>query len=129
MKRGALIALAFVIVLAVVLAAGQPTAALPEYSEQTGEPCAGCHISPSGGGLRTPRGQAWVGSGRPGVVPGLTDALALLGVRLTIDEADFVAVPGAVPGEVRAAEPLRADAAADAARAELAAWLRMYAGN
>ena len=135
MKRGVLIALAFVMVLAVVLAGGQPTGALPEYSEQTGEPCAGCHISPSGGGLRTPRGQAWVGSGRPGVVPGLTDALALLGVRLTIDEADFVAVPG----EVQPAEPLRADAAAagdpvgaapaDAAKAELAAWLRMYAGN
>lgn len=126
MRRGVLIALAFVIVLAVVLAAGQPSAALPEYSEQTGEPCAGCHISPSGGGLRTPRGQAWVGSGRPGVVPGLTDALALLGVRLKVDEADFVAVPGAV----QPAEPLRMKPAeADAAAADLAAWLRMYAGN
>ena len=126
MRRGVLIALAFVNVLAVVLAAGQPSAALPEYSEQTGEPCAGCHISPSGGGLRTPRGQAWVGSGRPGVVPGLTDALALLGVRLKVDEADFVAVPGAV----QPAEPLRMKPAeADAAAADLAAWLRMYAGN
>ncbi len=26
--------------------------ALPEYSAQTGEPCASCHISPSGGGAR-----------------------------------------------------------------------------
>jgi hypothetical protein len=33
--------------------------ALPEYSAQVGEPCSSCHISPSGGGPRGPRGQAW----------------------------------------------------------------------
>ncbi len=71
-----------------------PSQALPEYSAQTGEPCATCHISPSGGGLRTPRGQGWIGSGRPGAVPALADALALLGVRLKVNEKDFVALPG-----------------------------------
>ena len=55
-----LCALLAAIVLALALT-GQPTQALPEYSAQTGEPCATCHISPSGGGLRTPRGQAWLG--------------------------------------------------------------------
>ena len=68
MRRGFLVGLVFVVALALVLVASQPTGALPEYSEQTGEPCAGCHISPSGGGLRTPRGQAWVASAKPGAV-------------------------------------------------------------
>ncbi len=123
MRRGFLVGLALVVALALVMVVSQPTGALPEYSEQTGEPCAGCHISPSGGGLRTPRGQAWVGSGRPGVVPNLTDALALLGVRLTVDEADFVAPSDGVrtPLEPPAVIPTEAEA--------LRSWLRMYAGN
>lgn len=65
--------------------------ALPEYSAQTGEPCATCHISPSGGGPRGPRGQAWVASAKPGAVPDLVQALELLGVELTVDPAYFVA--------------------------------------
>jgi mono/diheme cytochrome c family protein len=63
--------------------------ALPEYSAQTGEPCASCHISPSGGGPRGPRGQAWVASGKPGAVPDTLEALELLGVELTVDPAYF----------------------------------------
>jgi mono/diheme cytochrome c family protein len=63
--------------------------ALPEYSAQTGEPCATCHVSPSGGGPRGPRGQAWVASSKPGAVPDTLQALELLGVELTVDPAYF----------------------------------------
>ena len=70
---------------------------LPEYSSQTGEPCATCHVSPSGGGPRGPRGQAWVASSKPGAVPDLVKSLELLGVELTIDPAYFVAPDGQVP--------------------------------
>lgn len=63
--------------------------ALPEYSAQTGEPCASCHISPSGGGPRGPRGQAWVASDKPGAVPDTLEALELLGVELSVDPAYF----------------------------------------
>ena len=63
--------------------------ALPEYSAQTGEPCATCHVSPSGGGPRGPRGQAWVASSKPGAVPDMLQALELLGVELTVDPAYF----------------------------------------
>jgi len=63
--------------------------ALPEYASQTGEPCASCHISPSGGGPRGPRGQAWVASGKPGAVPDTLEALELLGVELNVDPAYF----------------------------------------
>ena len=63
--------------------------ALPEYSAQTGEPCASCHVSPSGGGPRGPRGQAWVASNKPGAVPDTLEALELLGVKLTVDPAYF----------------------------------------
>ncbi len=122
MKRGALIGLLVIICVALLLSVSQPTGALPEYSTQTGEPCASCHISPSGGGLRTPRGQAWVGSGRPGSVPGLTEALALLGVRLKVSSADFVAVPRTVMPPA----PLQV-APAQAGRAR--AWLRAFDGN
>jgi hypothetical protein len=108
------------------LAIVPPSQALPEYSAQTGEPCATCHISPSGGGLRTPRGQAWVGGGRPGAVPGLSDALAALGVRLRTNEEDFIAAPGIkspAPRIHTAATPTQADA--DAIRA----WLHTHEGN
>jgi hypothetical protein len=105
-----------------VFALAPQARALPEYSTQTGEPCATCHISPSGGGLRTPRGQAWVGASRPGTVPALADALALLGVHLTVDEADFVAPPDA-------AQPIQAPAVVTAERAELRQWLNTYEGN
>jgi hypothetical protein len=124
MKRSLLLAALGLAVLVVFLAvAGQPTQALPEYSAQTGEPCATCHVSPSGGGLRTPRGQAWVGGGKPGSVPELTEALSLLGVNLKINEADFVAPAGQ---ESPAARPLQFQAG----QAEpLRAWLEDYAGN
>ena len=63
--------------------------ALPEYSAQTGEPCFSCHVSPSGGGPRGPRGQAWVASDKPGYVPDTFESLELLGVELTVDPAYF----------------------------------------
>ena len=71
--------------------------ALPEYSAQTGEPCATCHVSPSGGGSRAPRGQAWIAAGKPGTVPDLLSSLALLGVDLDVDPADFTEVPAEIP--------------------------------
>ena len=63
--------------------------ALPEYSAQTGEPCFSCHVSPSGGGPRGPRGQAWVASDKPGFVPDTLQSLELLGVELRVDPAYF----------------------------------------
>jgi hypothetical protein len=72
---------------------GHLAQALPEYSSQTGEPCATCHASPSGGGVRTPRGQAWVAQSKPGEVPDLVAALDALGVTLDVNEADYVLVP------------------------------------
>ena len=94
----ALIGIACVCLLTIILLL-QPTSeasALPEYSVQTGEPCATCHISPSGGGPRGPRGPAWVGEGKPGAVPGLIEALESLGVHLEVDEAFYKATPEAV---------------------------------
>ena len=75
----------------------QPVQALPEYSAQTGEPCATCHLSPSGGGPRGTRGQAWVGSGKPGEVPDLIHSLELLGIHLVVDESQFVASGAPIP--------------------------------
>lgn len=108
--------------LGALLMAGQPTYALPEYATTTGEPCASCHISPSGGGLRSVRGQAWVGDGKPGMVPDLSTSLELLGVNLDIDEADYVAGVEPVP----AAQPLRLEPT-EAQRVH--DWLRNYPGN
>lgn len=71
--------------------------ALPEYSAQTGEPCATCHVSPSGGGPRAARGQAWIAAGKPSSVPELLYALELLGVNLDVDMADFNNVPDEIP--------------------------------
>lgn len=102
--------LAMLLLLALLVTLGHPQAAraLPEYSAQTGEPCATCHLSPSGGGPRGLRGQAWVGSGKPGVVPGLTEALELLGIHLEVDESQFQAsdhsIPPAQPVQVNPAE-------------------------
>lgn len=97
MKR--LISLFFLISLALaicLLAAAQPRSAqaLPEYSAQTGEPCATCHLSPSGGGPRGPRGQAWVGAGKPGTVSDLAQALEQLGIHLEVDESLYQAPVG-----------------------------------
>lgn len=118
---------AAIVVLVLLAAAGvlmhpQPAAALPEYSAQTGEPCASCHLSPSGGGPRGPRGQAWVGSGKPGTVPNLIDSLSLLGIRIEMDEALFQ--PPTVPPE---AGKLPAAAGADAE--QLRMLLHRHDGN
>ena len=103
----------------------QPTAtvqALPEYSAQVGEPCSSCHISPSGGGPRSPRGQAWVAESKPGVVPELRTALEVLGVRLEVDESDYLPLTGEIP----AAGPLTLPVGQPA---ELHTWLYSYEGN
>lgn len=123
MKKLILFSILLLITLGLTLAlTTQPGQALPEYSSQTGEPCATCHISPSGGGLRTPRGQAWVGGGKPGYVPDLTEALELLGVELDIDESDYVVVPESIPP----AQPLSLEAEPPT---EVHNWLVDYTGN
>lgn len=117
-----LLTLLSVIILAGLAFAGQPTQALPEYSTQTGEPCGTCHLSPSGGGLRTPRGQAWVGAARPGQVPDLAESLSLLGIHLEVNEADYLAPAAPIP----AAAPLQFKTG----QAEkIHDWLRNYEGN
>ena len=70
--------------------------ALPEYAAQTGEPCSTCHVSPSGGGPRTPRGQAWVASDKSGPVPNITQSLELLGVKLNEDATYYTIAPSQV---------------------------------
>jgi mono/diheme cytochrome c family protein len=98
------------------------TQALPEYAAQTGEPCATCHVSPSGGGPRTPRGQAWVAEGKTGSVPDLTQALELLGVKLTEDTAYYtVAVTPLLESQPLSVKP--------AANGQLNRWLEQYDGN
>lgn len=96
--------------------------ALPEYSAQTGEPCASCHISPSGGGPRGPRGLAWVASSKPGAVPDTLEALELLGVELTVDPAYFTVTDL----EVQEPEALETTTGQDQ---PLYRWLRQYEGN
>jgi len=96
--------------------------ALPEYSAQTGEPCASCHISPSGGGPRGPRGQAWVASEKPGAVPDTLEALELLGVELTVDPAYFTVTDL----EVQNPEALETTSGQDQ---PLYRWLGGYDGN
>lgn len=77
------------VVLPFVLA---PTAyALPEYATRTGEPCNTCHVSAAGGGLRSPRGQAWVAQAKTNTVPSLAESLKILGVNITVDSADYLA--------------------------------------
>jgi hypothetical protein len=96
--------------------------ALPEYAAQTGEPCSSCHISPSGGGARGPRGQAWVASDKPGEVPDLVQSLELLGVELRVDPDDFIAADT----EIQEAEPL--EISLDQSQ-KLYRWLSQYDGN
>ena len=115
----------FGICLLTVILLMQPTKsaqALPEYSVQTGEPCATCHISPSGGGPRGPRGQAWVGEGKPGEVPGLIEALEALGVHLEVDEAYYQATSETIePAGPLLLSPAEAEKIHD--------WLNDYDGN
>ena len=99
----ACIIIGLALVLALLTWPTQDVQALPEYSAQTGEPCATCHISPSGGGSRTPRGQAWIAAQKPGAVPDLIASLDFLGVSLDYDPADFTEVSPENP----AAHPLR----------------------
>ncbi len=123
MKRLLLLLAALFVIFVLALAlTGRSTQALPEYSTQTGEPCASCHVSPSGGGLRTPRGQAWVGAGKPGAVPDLNESLELLGVHLEIDQAAYVTVPESIPP----AKPLRREPNKAGA---IHGWLNDYEGN
>lgn len=125
MRRTLAIVLSLFLLLSILALAGQPThsaKALPEYSSQVGEPCSSCHVSPSGGGPRNPRGQAWVGEGKPGSVPDLVAALGLLGVELDVNEADFTVVPESIPQ----AGPLQVSADAPAPLHE---WLSGYQGN
>ena len=81
----------FILILAITGLPMQKAYALPEYSAQVGEPCSSCHISPSGGGPRGVRGQAWVGSDKPGYVPSLLESLDILGVNLDVDPEQFIA--------------------------------------
>jgi hypothetical protein len=123
MNRGLWLFLALSIAISLaVLFGSQPAEALPEYAAQTGEPCATCHVSPSGGGPRTPRGQAWVAAGKVGSVPALTEALSLLGVHLEVDESQYVTVPASIP----AAKPLQFKTGQAGA---VHNWLQDYAGN
>jgi len=99
-KRGLLmicILIGVAVTLVLAVSPGRHVQALPEYAAQTGEPCASCHISPSGGGPRTPRGQAWIADGKPGAVPDLLASLAFLGVDLDVDPDDFTEVPDEIP--------------------------------
>ena len=96
--------------------------ALPEYAAQTGEPCSSCHISPSGGGPRGPRGQAWVASDKPGAVPDLMASLELLGVELSVDQTYFTEAAS----QVQEAEALDVSPAKSQ---KLFRWLSQYDGN
>lgn len=106
----------------------QDAQALPEYSAQTGEPCATCHLSPSGGGPRGPRGQAWVASSKPGAVPDLVQSLEVLGIELDVDLSLYTTAPASVP----APAPLQSFASPgiQPSQAErLNKWLNVYGGN
>lgn len=125
MKRLSIILFLLVLLSATLLAAlsrPQTAQALPEYSARIGEPCATCHISPSGGGPRGPRGQAWVGAGKPGAVLPLVNSLDFLGIKIEVDPQDFIS-----SGQpVQPAQPLRTEAGS---AAPLHDWLREHDGN
>jgi len=96
--------------------------ALPEYAAQTGEPCSSCHISPSGGGPRGPRGQAWVASDKPGAVPDLMASLELLGVEFSVDQTYFTEAAS----QVQEAEALKVSPVQSR---KIFRWLSQYDGN
>ena len=107
---------------------GRQAQALPEYSSQTGEPCATCHASPSGGGVRTPRGQAWVAQSKPGEVPDLVAALDALGVTLDVNEADYVLVPETInPPKPLTGMP--AIEVSSSIASEIQRWIADFSGN
>jgi len=105
-----------------VLLPASSAGALPEYASQTGEPCASCHISPSGGGPRGPRGQAWVASEKPGYVPDTLESLELLGVELSVDPAYFTVT------DLEVQEPEAVEITAESSQ-PLFHWLNDYDGN
>ena len=111
-----------VVVTLVLLVIAAPSSAMPEYATQLGEPCATCHISPAGGGLRSARGQAWVAQEKPGAVPSIEEAMKLLGVRTTVNPADYV--PASLPRP--APKALNAE---ESPKKNWREWLSSYEGN
>ncbi len=105
-----------------VALASRPAQALPEYAAQMGEPCASCHVSPSGGGPRSPRGLAWVAAGKLGAVPDLAQALEALGVHTQANPGDFQAPPG-TPSPAAPLQLKQGQAGA------YYRWLQNYPGN
>jgi len=77
--------------LLIALIPAMQVSAMPEYATRTGEPCNSCHTSSAGGGLRSPRGQAWVAQAKPNAVPSLDESLKILGVNITTNPADYLA--------------------------------------
>jgi hypothetical protein len=114
--------LIFLMVLVLSLLLSFHVQALPEYASQTGEPCATCHNSPSGGGARSVRGLAWTAAQKPGTVPGLADALKQLGVTMKVDPAQYAAPKG----PFSAAKPLQVN---PVRLQSLGQWLAGYGGN
>jgi mono/diheme cytochrome c family protein len=112
-----------VAIMALVVVSTAPVRALPEYAAQTGEPCAACHVSASGGGQRTPRGQAWVAAGKSGLVPALAESLQLLGVKTRVDQSAYLVTPGQAIPPANAPEGKHSQARA------IHDWLSDYAGN
>ncbi len=96
--------IALISVFVITLVVATPTRAMPDYATTTGEPCATCHLSPAGGGLRNLRGQAWVANEKPSTVPSTAEALKALGLRLPSDMSIYTTVPSAIP----APTPLKA---------------------
>jgi mono/diheme cytochrome c family protein len=82
------------------------TSAMPEYATRVGEPCGSCHTSAAGGGLRSPRGQAWVAQGKLNTVPTMDESLKILGVKVTTDPADYLAPPPSTTAQGAPAAPL-----------------------
>ena len=77
---------------------------------------------PDGTSGRGPRGQAWVGEGKPGAVPGLIEALESLGVHLEVDETYYQATSETIqPAGPLQLSPAEAEKIYD--------WLNDYDGN
>jgi hypothetical protein len=85
-----------ILTISIALMPAMQANAMPEYATRTGEPCGTCHTSSAGGGLRSPRGQAWVAQTKPNAVPSLEEALKILGVNITTNPADYLA-PSTMP--------------------------------
>jgi mono/diheme cytochrome c family protein len=78
-----------VIILFETMAGGTAAHALPEFAENTGQPCATCHVNPGGGGPRTLRGLLWAAKGRPDEVPDIGNILIALGVTDGVELYDI----------------------------------------